>query len=204
MENRDLENRFYDRGASAVFLKTRERFGGLSNMAGGYPIFVNSTSILTSEALYQACRFPYSPNIQRLIISERSPMTAKMRSKPYRSETRADWDRQRVPIMRWCLRAKLICNFDSFSSVLLSTGDAPIVEMKTKGADFWGASLQDNNYLVGPNVLGRLLMELREEVRNNESSRFEHIKPLPIKDFLLFGEPIGVVKKQHSKQTLFG
>lgn len=204
MENRDLENRFYDRDTSVVFLKTRERFGGLSNMAAGFPLFVNSTPILTSEALYQACRFPYSPQIQRLIINERSPMTAKMRSKPYRGETRADWTHQRVPIMRWCLRVKLVCNFESFSSLLLNTGDAPIVEMKTKGADFWGASLLENNYLVGPNVLGRLLMELREEIRNGDVNKFAHLNPLPIKDFLLFGEPIRAVERQHNKQTLFG
>jgi type I restriction enzyme S subunit len=38
-----------------VFRKTNTRFGGLSNMAPGFPLEVNGIRILTSEALYQAC-----------------------------------------------------------------------------------------------------------------------------------------------------
>lgn len=85
--------RIYDPAGSAVFLKTRERFGGLSNMAAGFPLVVNGVPIRTSEALYQACRFPLKPEVQKLIIAERSPMTAKMRGKPYRNFTRPDWSK---------------------------------------------------------------------------------------------------------------
>ena len=89
MSGRD-QSRTYSRKDSVVFLKTDAPFGGLSNMAGGYPIHVNGVRILTSEALYQACRFPHLPDVQKLIISQISPMTAKMRSKPYRKDSRAD------------------------------------------------------------------------------------------------------------------
>src|SRR5690606_2680418 len=89
---------------SAVFLKTNERFGGLSNMAPGFPIVLNGVRIRTSEALFQACRFPRRPDVQRQIIDDPSPMTAKMRSKPFRSDTRPDWDAVRGKILRWCLR----------------------------------------------------------------------------------------------------
>lgn len=54
------EIREYDCTKSAVFLKTKERLGALSNMAGGFPLEVNGIKIRTSEALYQACRFPTS------------------------------------------------------------------------------------------------------------------------------------------------
>ncbi len=60
--------RTYNRNESVVFSKTHEPFGGLSNMAGGFPLKVNGLRILTSEALYQACRFPHKPDVQRLII----------------------------------------------------------------------------------------------------------------------------------------
>lgn len=203
MRDSDQDRRYW-RSASAVFLKTHERFGGLSNMAAGFPITVNSTTFRTSEALYQACRFPYSPEIQKLIISERSPMTAKMRSKPFRGETRPDWDLRRVPIMRWCLRAKLVCNYERFSSLLLSTEDMPIVEMKTRGADFWGATPVEDGQLSGPNVLGRLLMELRNEVRTADPERFEILKPLAIPDFLLFNEPIFAIHRHSQPHSLFG
>jgi predicted NAD-dependent protein-ADP-ribosyltransferase YbiA (DUF1768 family) len=61
---------------SVVFKKTKEAFGGLSNMAAGYPIKINRVPILTSEALYQACRFPLLPEIQQLILDAKSPMAA--------------------------------------------------------------------------------------------------------------------------------
>jgi hypothetical protein len=78
------KERTYSRVASAVFSKTSGPFGGLSNMAGGYRLLVNDVWIPSSEALYQACRFPDQPDIQKLIISQPSPMTAKMKGKPYR------------------------------------------------------------------------------------------------------------------------
>src|SRR5258707_624803 len=153
----ETQIRTYKRAESAVFSKTKEGFGGLSNMAAGFPLRINSVHIRTSEALYQACRFPHLPNVQRLIIEQVSPMTAKMKSKPYRENSRPDWERVRVKMMRWCLRVKLAQNWSSFSRLLLSTGDRAIVEESRKD-DFWGAKGVDADTLIGMNVLGRLLI----------------------------------------------
>jgi type I restriction enzyme, S subunit len=130
--SRPSQDRTYRPTESAVFLKTNERFGGLSNMAPGFPVIVNGVRIRTSEALYQACRFPGRPDVQRQIIDDPSPMTAKMRSKPLRGDTRSDWEAVRVNIMRWCLRVKLAQNWQTFGRLLLSTGDMPIVEKKVR------------------------------------------------------------------------
>lgn len=182
--------RTYTRAESVVFLKTNEFFGGLSNMAGGYPIRVNGIRILTSEALYQACRFPHLPDVQRMIIGENSPMTAKMRSKPYRKDSRRDWDHVRVRVMRWCLRMKLACNWNAFSDLLLRTGDRPIVEESRKD-DFWGAKVSyDGSSLVGMNVLGRLLMELREQIKELGRDGFLRVELPHVPEFLLLGRPI--------------
>jgi len=186
------QTRTYDRDDSVVFLKTDEPFGGLSNMAGGFPLCVNGIRILTSEALYQACRFPHRPEVQTLIIEQRSPMTAKMKSKPYRHDSRPDWDRVRVKIMRWCLRVKLAQNWRTFSALLLETGTRSIVEESRKD-DFWGAKAIDEQILVGVNVLGRLLMELREAIKTEEQDSLLRVKPLSISDFLLDGRPVGIV-----------
>ena len=191
MAERD-QTRTYSRKESVVFLKTDEPFGGLSNMAGGYPIHVNGVRILTSEALYQVCRFPHLPDVQKLIIGQVSPMTAKMRSKPYRKDSRPDWDQVRVRIMRWSLRMKLANNWNTFSALLLKTGDRPIVEESRKDA-FWGAKVvDDGDTLVGMNVLGRLLMELREQVKQQGRDAALDIAPPDIPQFLLFGRPIEV------------
>ena len=188
------ETRTYNRQECITFRKTAERFGGLSNMAGGYLLNVNGVRILTSEALYQACRFPHLPEVQRQIIAERSPMTAKMKSKPYRGNSRPDWDVVRTKIMRWCLQVKLVQNWDKFSKLLLETGDLPIVEDSRKD-DFWGAKPEDDEILVGANVLGRLLMQLREQVKNGEIIPQTIINPLLIPDFLLYGQSINALSK---------
>lgn len=184
--------RTYDPGNSVSFRKTKEQYGGLSNMASGFPIVINDIRVPTSEALYQACRYPAKPKVQRLIIGQRSPMTAKMKAKRYNKDTRPDWDSVRVKIMRWCLQVKLAQNWDSFGELLLSTGDAPIVEDSHKD-DFWGAKRTDDGELVGTNALGRLLMKLREELKGPNPNHLKAVPPPQIPNFLLNGQPIGNV-----------
>lgn len=188
----DLQYRQYHRDECVTFLKTTEAFGGLSNMAGGYPLTINKIKILTSEALYQACRFPHLPDVQKIIIGQHSPMTAKMKSKPYRKDSRLDWDDSRVLIMYWCLRVKLAQHWEKFGTLLLSTGGKCIVEESYRD-QFWGAKPIDTNTLVGTNMLGRLLMRLRQQLQAQKEDAFV-VRPLPISDFLLAGEPIGVIQ----------
>lgn len=204
MMTRVSQVRTYHPAESAVFLRSNERFGGLSNMAPGFPIVMNGVRIRTSEALYQACRFPNRPDVQFLIIDDPSPMTAKMRSKPFRADTRPDWDTVRVKIMRWCLRVKLAQNWEAFGELLLSTGSMPIVEKKVRRKDFWGATEQPDGTLIGVNVLGRLLMELREQLKGDDSECLQFIKPLTIPDFLLLGNPIEAVRVINHAQSSWG
>jgi len=160
-------------------------------MAPGFPIRIGDVSLRNSEALYLACRFPHMPDVQRLIVNEVSPMTAKMRSKPYRKHSRGDWDYIRVPIMKWCLRVKLAQNLNSFGSLLLATEEKTIVEDSRKDA-FWGAIKDDNGVFHGMNVLGRLLMELRENLKKDPDV-FKEILPLEICEFNLLDKKIPVI-----------
>lgn len=187
--------RTYDRAACVTFRKTNEAFGGLSNMASGYPIVVDDVLIRTCEALYQALRFPTHADIQQRIIDQKSPMAAKMVSKPYRAEfCRPDWHEIRVNVMRWCIRAKLVCSFDRFAGLLLATGDKSIVEDSARDT-FWGARPSGDERLEGQNVLGRLLMELRENVRHGMIHRPMRLEPMTIADFVLLQKPIGLLQE---------
>ena len=203
------QTRTYRRADSVVFLKTDGPFGGLSNMAGGFPLRVNGIHIRTTEALYQSCRFPHLPDVQKLIIEQKSPMTAKMKSKPHRKDSRQDWDRVRVKIMRWCLQVKLVQNWQAFSQLLRETGDRPIVEESGKDA-FWGARPVDEEALVGMNVLGRLLMELRSSVEAERKEPLLRVAPPDVFNFRLGGrliEPVianeqGIQPHGQPRQTL--
>lgn len=171
-------------------------------MAGGYPLLVNDVRILTSEALYQACRYPHLPNVQRTIIQQTSPMTAKMKGKPYRSETRPDWEEVKYKIMRWCLRVKLAQNHQEFSRLLLATRGRDIVEQSMRD-DYWGAKVtEDGEELVGENVLGRLLMALRQRLIDDTPESLQSVEPLPIPDFTLFDRPITTVVPRVRKLEL--
>jgi len=194
----EAQARLYERRNSVVFLKTKEAFGGLSNMAGGYPLRVNGIWIATAEALYQACRFPDRPDVQRAIIAEASPMTAKMRGKPFREFTRSDWDSVRVRIMKWTIRAKMVFHFKEFSELLASTDGLPIVEQSRKDS-FWGAIPNGEDTLVGMNVLGRLLMELRQEIEQRDEHDFRYLEPLDIPNFNLDGRPIEKLETRRTR-----
>jgi hypothetical protein len=132
-----------------------------------------------------------------MIVAETSPMTAKMKSKPFRGESRPDWDRVRINVMRWALRVKLACNWSKFSDLLFSTGGVPIVEDSRNDA-FWGAVQDGPDLLVGVNALGRLLMELREELRRGDTMSLSYVAPLRIQNFLLFERPIGAIEARPS------
>jgi N-glycosidase YbiA len=88
----EAQTRTYIKNEVAFFRTTTGEFGPPSNMASDFPIFLLNVRIPTAEALYQAFRFPDEPKIQKLIIDQPSPMTAKMKSKKYRGRTRHDWD----------------------------------------------------------------------------------------------------------------
>ena len=197
----NLDIRLYNIEDCISFRKTSEQFGGLSNMAPRYMIKLHGIEILTSEALYQACRFPDYPEIQQEIFKQHSPMYAKDISKKYLYLTRSNWEIDRIKIMRWALRMKLVNNWYTFGSLLKSTCPKIIVENSNKDA-FWGAKLIDC-YFEGANVLGRLLMELREQYLAIETKKFITIKPPQIDNFKLIKRIITPVTVDVSQQ-LYG
>ena len=94
-----ISERTYNKKEVITFSKTTAEFGGLSNMASGYSLFVNETNIANTEILYQACRFPLFPIIQQEIISQSNPMEAKEISRKYMQYSRQDWDVVKFDIM---------------------------------------------------------------------------------------------------------
>jgi ribA/ribD-fused uncharacterized protein len=168
-------------------------------MAPGFPVIVNQVRIRSVEALYQALRYPHLPEAQKLIIDQHSPMTAKMVGRRYFEQTRPDWDEIKVSLMRWCLRLKLAQNWEAFSSVLSSTRDRIIVEDSRKD-QFWGAMPKGDTTLEGKNILGRLLMELREKLLTDPAP-LQEIPTPQFPDARLLGREIGTFQ-QTSDDTL--
>jgi len=184
------EIRVYYKDNSCIFKKNNEEFGALSNMATGFPLRVNGINIKTSEALYQACRFPHLPEVQQKIIEEKSPMVVKMISNANKKKSRQDWDSIRLKIMKWCIQVKLAQNFISFGAMLHETGLKNIVENSAKD-NFWGAiPNEDGTIFTGKNALGRLLMDLRQSFYSKDSFSLLFVEPPQIENFLLYEEQI--------------
>lgn len=175
------------------FAKTTARYGGLSNMAPKYPLFVNEVLIYSSESLYQACKFPLHPEIQKEIIEQRNPMKAKEISRKYERFVRDDWEKVKYRVMEWCLEVKLIQNWDTMANLLIETGNKDIVEYSVND-EIWGAK-RVGSTLVGQNAMGRLLMQVRANYIEQGRQRYKLLPP-DVVGFLLFGYPIGTVYGQ--------
>lgn len=112
-------------------------------MSMRFPLEINKTKVLNTEALYQSCRFPHLIDLQKKILSERSPMKVKMISNANKKNSREDWDEIKIKVMKWCLNVKLGQNFISFGQVLDMTKDYNIVE-NSSNDNYWGAVLDES------------------------------------------------------------
>ena len=74
-------------------------------------------------------------------------------------EMRADWEEVKVDIMRFLVREKFSMN-SKLKEQLLATGDQYLEETNHWGDTFWGVCRGR-----GRNELGRILMEVREELK---------------------------------------
>lgn len=73
--NKDL--RTYLRADCAVFRKTAEAFGGLSNIAPGFPVQINGARILTVEAFISGLSLPASARSAAQDNSAKQPHDCK-------------------------------------------------------------------------------------------------------------------------------
>ena len=89
----------------------------------------------------------------------------KAKAFAWRGVERSDWREIAVDVMRFCLNHKYQ-NSAEFRKALADSGDRFIVEDESnrkKKPDSWGAVLDTStNEYYGKNIMGRLLMELRE------------------------------------------
>jgi ribA/ribD-fused uncharacterized protein len=151
---------------SITFTKVSLPFGWLGNMAP-FPIVYHNEHWRTSEALFQAMRFD-DPEIKLIIRNQTSPMAAKMKAKGAQNQmVIVPCSPQDVENMRICLELKFT-QHNGIRQQLLQTGDDTIIENigTRRGARhlFWGAYQHDNQW-IGNNMMGQLLMELREKLQ---------------------------------------
>ena len=94
-----------------------------------------------------------------------------------------EWNKQRYEIMKKLTKQKFEAD-QELKKKLKQTGDAYLIQHPSNNENtFWGDSISDNKKVEGLNMMGKLLMELREEMFGIKNE-FVRIKPANIKKFL--------------------
>ena len=141
--------------------KVKEEWGILGNFAP-VPIIIDGVTFDTCERLFQCMKFKDREAVDAVFHANNPKMTAKHWEKDYR---RADWGQMIVDAMKFCLGEKYEQS-EAFRNELERSKGLFIVEDQTsfpkKEPDAWGVKPQGDNF-VGPNLLGRFLMELRDK-----------------------------------------
>lgn len=108
------------------------------------------------ENYYQAMKSPY-PRIQKLIATT-TPSKSKQMGR--RIEMRTDWNDVKYSVMKKALHAKW--GLLDYKEALIDTGNEIIIEWNNWGDRIWGVDIRDDK---GQNLLGKALMEVRDELR---------------------------------------
>jgi ribA/ribD-fused uncharacterized protein len=144
------------------FYSTRDTYGAFSNFYRA-PIRLKGRTWPTSEHYFQAQKFAGTPREEE-IRRAASPTIAARLGRSRRHRLRPDWERVKESVMREAVLAKFTQHAD-LRALLLGTGDAVLVE-HTENDSYWG----DGGDGSGRNRLGHVLMSVRQELRDGETS----------------------------------
>ena len=146
-----------------VFFYEQE-FYVLSNFSA-FRLLWRELDFATSEQAYQWEKFRGVPNdqhraeVRHLILTARSAHQAFKIAEEQRGFRRSDWENIRTVVMGDILREK-VRQHEYVRRKLLATEDRELIEDSWRD-DFWGWGPNRN----GQNMLGKLWMEIRSELR---------------------------------------
>lgn len=134
----------------------------LSNFSA-FNLELDGVTYATSEHAYHVKKFPNDALAALAIANAPSAHEAFKLAERFRNRRRDDWDHIKVDVMHRILREKAK-QHEYVRRKLLSTGDRELVENSWRD-DFWGWGADGN----GENMLGKLWMKIRSELRGLNS-----------------------------------
>ena len=114
----------------------------------------------TVEHYFQAQKFPGTPQVETIRLAP-SPQLAKHLGQSREYPLRPDWDQTKEAVMKRALGRKFA--HPRLRALLLDTGDRDLVEASPHDP-YWGCGPDGK----GLNRAGRLLMEVRKELRDQQ------------------------------------
>lgn len=145
------------------FYRTSEiPYGCFSNFSD-HPLTFGDNVFKTSEHFFQAMKYmPFRNADQRKrfqeILDAETPKEAARLGRLRDVAIRSDWESVKDSVMYVALHAKFTQHKD-IKEILLSTGNSILIE-HTINDSYWGDGLDGS----GKNMLGKLLMKLREKL----------------------------------------
>ena len=154
----------YPADKTAPFCKIDAKWGIFSNFAQT-PITVDGVLFDTPERLYQVMKF-LDKDVRLQVYQKKGNPKMRARHLEKLGYRRPDWGKILVDAMKFCIAEKYRQS-EEFRKALEESKGLYIAEDQTtfprKSANTWGVKLsEDGLSYTGPNLMGRLLMELRD------------------------------------------
>ena len=157
----------YPADKTAAFCKVAETWGVLGNFAPT-PIVVGGVPFDCTEKLFQVMKFADLESRKIIYAQKGQPIKMKARHQEKVGVVREDWGRIFIDVMKFCLMQKYTQS-ESFRKELERSKGLFIVEQQAnprRPAGAYSAKLsEDGKTWTGPNIMGRLLMALRDNGR---------------------------------------
>ena len=139
-----------------------EEWGVLGNF-GRASVVINGVEFNKTEKLFQCMKFTHAPVIKEIYAQNGMGMKQKAKKKEYAVYIREDWPRIFLDVLKFVLVTKYEQS-EEFRNELERSKGLYIVEdesSRNKVADAYG-TVREGAEMVGPNLLGQFLMELRD------------------------------------------
>ncbi|RCJ27046.1 Swarming motility protein ybiA [Nostoc minutum NIES-26] len=142
------------------FYKVWQPYGCFSNFSP-HGIYIQGSYWPTVEHYYQAQKFVGSIDavIIPIIHTAETPEEAAALGRCSTRQLRSDWELVKTQVMREAVLKKFLTHAE-IREILLTTGDDLLVENSPTDY-FWGCGARK----TGQNHLGKILMSVREEIR---------------------------------------
>lgn len=155
----------YPADKTAAFCKVADEWGILGNFAPT-PIVVDGVPFNCTEKLFQVMKFSDAASRGIIYAQKGQPIKMMARHQEKVGVVREDWGRIFIDAMKFCLMQKYTQS-EAFRKELERSKGLFIVERQAnprRPAGAYSARLnEDGQTWTGPNIMGRLLMELRDK-----------------------------------------
>ena len=155
----------YPADKTVSFLKVDGEWGLLSNFART-PIVIDGVTFDCTEKLFQVIKFTDEESRKVIYSKKGQPIKMMARHQEKVGSVREDWGRIFIDVMKFCLMQKY-SQSEAFRKELERLKGMFIVEQQPnpkRPAGAYSAKLsEDGKTWRGPNIMGRLLMELRDK-----------------------------------------